>query len=55
MERQLGLVKSGSARLLDLVTNIMDLAQNEKRQHENRPQPRPTTPVNIATVIDEEK
>ena len=53
MERQLGMVKSCSARLLDLVTNIMDLAHSEKRQHENRPQPRPTTPVNIATIIDE--
>lgn len=53
MERQLGMVKGCAARLLDLVTNVMDLAQHEKRKRDGRPAPRPTAPVNFAAIVDE--
>jgi len=53
MERQLGMVKGCAARLLDLVTNIMDLAQHEKRKRDGKPTPRPTTPVNFSAIANE--
>eukprot|EP00931_Biecheleriopsis_adriatica_P115625 TRINITY_DN91393_c0_g1_i1.p1 TRINITY_DN91393_c0_g1~~TRINITY_DN91393_c0_g1_i1.p1 ORF type:complete len:1131 (+),score=244.08 TRINITY_DN91393_c0_g1_i1:46-3393(+) len=53
LERQLGMIRGCSARLLDLVTNIMDMAQAEKKQQEGVEQPRPTSPVDCATIVDE--
>jgi len=53
LNRQLGMIKCCSARLLDLVTNIMDLAQNEKRRMEGRSPPRLADPVDLVAVVDE--
>jgi len=53
MKRQLGMVKGCAVRLLDLVTNIMDLAQNEKRRLDGRPQERPQALVDFGAIVDE--
>jgi len=53
MSRQLGMVRSCAARLLDLVTNVMDLAQSEKKRLAGKPIERPTAPVDLAEIADE--
>lgn len=53
LQRQLGMVKGCTARLLDLVTNVMDLAQNEKMQLEGVEQCRPNALVDFGAIIDE--
>eukprot|EP00445_Apocalathium_hangoei_P039453 CAMPEP_0203954084 /NCGR_PEP_ID=MMETSP0359-20131031/87270_1 /ASSEMBLY_ACC=CAM_ASM_000338 /TAXON_ID=268821 /ORGANISM="Scrippsiella Hangoei, Strain SHTV-5" /LENGTH=697 /DNA_ID=CAMNT_0050887593 /DNA_START=43 /DNA_END=2133 /DNA_ORIENTATION=- len=53
MNRQLGMIRGCAARLLDLVTNVMDLAQHEKRKQAGCPIPRPSAPVNIGDIADE--
>eukprot|EP00930_Biecheleria_cincta_P030170 TRINITY_DN2091_c0_g1_i12.p1 TRINITY_DN2091_c0_g1~~TRINITY_DN2091_c0_g1_i12.p1 ORF type:complete len:1000 (+),score=203.39 TRINITY_DN2091_c0_g1_i12:3-3002(+) len=53
LQRQLGMVKGCSARLLDLVTNIMSVAQAEKMKAENVEQRRPDTPVDFGAIVDE--
>mmetsp|Transcript_118481 Transcript_118481/g.330531 ORF Transcript_118481/g.330531 Transcript_118481/m.330531 type:complete len:1189 (-) Transcript_118481:202-3768(-) len=53
VHRQLGMVKGCASRLLDLVTNIMELASSEKRQREGKPAARPTAPVDIGLLADE--
>mmetsp|Transcript_87074 Transcript_87074/g.188463 ORF Transcript_87074/g.188463 Transcript_87074/m.188463 type:complete len:1152 (+) Transcript_87074:95-3550(+) len=57
MKRQLGMIKGCSVRLLDLVTNIMEIAQNEsakERSQKMKEAPRmPDTPVNVAEIVDE--
>jgi len=51
--RQLNMVKGCAARLLDLVTNIMELAQNEKRSSEGKQIARPKEPVDFALIAHE--
>jgi len=53
LHRQLGMVKGCASRLLDLVSNIMDLAQHEKRKKEGKPIPKPTAPVNFTLIAEE--
>eukprot|EP00440_Ansanella_granifera_P021034 gb/GFBE01022841.1/.p1 GENE.gb/GFBE01022841.1/~~gb/GFBE01022841.1/.p1 ORF type:complete len:1087 (+),score=281.03 gb/GFBE01022841.1/:1-3261(+) len=52
-EKQLGMVKGCAARLLDLVTNIMELAQGEKQRSAGIKAERPAGPVNITAIADE--
>jgi len=53
MHRQLSMVRGCAARLLDLVNNIMDLAQIEKKKSDSKPTERPTSPVDMASIVDE--
>eukprot|EP00930_Biecheleria_cincta_P019766 TRINITY_DN15012_c0_g1_i8.p1 TRINITY_DN15012_c0_g1~~TRINITY_DN15012_c0_g1_i8.p1 ORF type:complete len:1104 (-),score=197.92 TRINITY_DN15012_c0_g1_i8:553-3864(-) len=53
LQRQLGMVKGCAARLLDLVTNVMDVAQNEKMKLEGVEQPKPDARVDFGAIIDE--
>jgi len=53
MQRQLSMIRGCAARLLDLVNNIMDLAQIEKRKRDDKPKERPTSPVDMASIVDE--
>eukprot|EP00928_Gymnodinium_smaydae_P005247 TRINITY_DN11801_c0_g10_i1.p1 TRINITY_DN11801_c0_g10~~TRINITY_DN11801_c0_g10_i1.p1 ORF type:complete len:1130 (-),score=179.91 TRINITY_DN11801_c0_g10_i1:304-3693(-) len=53
MHRQLGMVKGCSARLLDLVNNIMDLAQSEKKKLAGVPSSKPTTVVDLPSIVEE--
>eukprot|EP00928_Gymnodinium_smaydae_P055089 TRINITY_DN3870_c0_g1_i2.p1 TRINITY_DN3870_c0_g1~~TRINITY_DN3870_c0_g1_i2.p1 ORF type:complete len:1122 (-),score=173.44 TRINITY_DN3870_c0_g1_i2:140-3505(-) len=53
LSRQLGMVKGCTARLLDLVNNIMDLAQSEKKKREGLEQSKPTAIVDLSNIVDE--
>eukprot|EP00928_Gymnodinium_smaydae_P054640 TRINITY_DN3837_c0_g1_i3.p1 TRINITY_DN3837_c0_g1~~TRINITY_DN3837_c0_g1_i3.p1 ORF type:complete len:702 (+),score=108.62 TRINITY_DN3837_c0_g1_i3:120-2108(+) len=53
VHRQLGMVKGCTARLLDLVTNIMDLAQNEKKKMSGLTEERPTSEVDLPSIVEE--
>lgn len=53
MSRQLGMVKGCASRLLDLVTDVMILAENEKRKSEGVSEGKPSIPVDFGHLIDE--
>jgi len=54
MSKQLGMISGCAARLLDLVANIMDLAQTEKQRRENGGQaPMPESPVDFGAIAEE--
>eukprot|EP00928_Gymnodinium_smaydae_P074350 TRINITY_DN5740_c0_g2_i1.p1 TRINITY_DN5740_c0_g2~~TRINITY_DN5740_c0_g2_i1.p1 ORF type:complete len:1114 (-),score=180.37 TRINITY_DN5740_c0_g2_i1:11-3352(-) len=51
--RHLGMVKGCAARLLDLVNNVMDLAQSEKKKMEGVEEARPDGVVDLSSIVDE--
>mmetsp|Transcript_41501 Transcript_41501/g.72910 ORF Transcript_41501/g.72910 Transcript_41501/m.72910 type:complete len:1249 (-) Transcript_41501:354-4100(-) len=53
MHRQLGMVKGCASRLLDMVTDVMTLAECEKRKMDGVTAPRPTTLVDFGQILDE--
>ena len=52
LKRQLGMVKSCGTRLLDLVTNVMDLSDSEKRKHADT-KPSCEQKVNLLAIAEE--
>uniref|UniRef100_A0A7S4T7T9 histidine kinase n=1 Tax=Alexandrium monilatum TaxID=311494 RepID=A0A7S4T7T9_9DINO len=53
MSKQLGMIHACTDRLLDLVTNVMFLAQRERHQMEKTDVPRPSEPVSFPALVDE--
>eukprot|EP00435_Cladocopium_sp_Y103_P011004 s3117_g2.t2 len=54
MKRQLGMVKSCGARLLDLVTNVMDLSESEQRKRAGSKERKPyEQKVNFLAITEE--
>eukprot|EP00931_Biecheleriopsis_adriatica_P003561 TRINITY_DN105360_c0_g1_i1.p1 TRINITY_DN105360_c0_g1~~TRINITY_DN105360_c0_g1_i1.p1 ORF type:complete len:701 (+),score=144.24 TRINITY_DN105360_c0_g1_i1:110-2212(+) len=51
--KHLGMIKSCTSRLLDLVSNIMELAQAEKKRSEGVVTELPRDPVDIVSIVDE--
>lgn len=53
MKRQLGMVKSCAARLLDLVTNVMDLSESEQRKKNAGSKAYAEQKVNFVAITEE--
>ncbi|CAE7208735.1 arcB [Symbiodinium sp. KB8] len=53
LKRQLGMVRSCAVRLLDLVTNIMDLAESDKRKKSAEPLAVMRQKVNFLSIVEE--
>ncbi|CAE8587047.1 unnamed protein product [Polarella glacialis] len=52
-KRQLQMVRACATRLLELVTNVMDLTEAEKRKQAGAPKKAPSAPVNFAEIAEE--
>jgi len=53
LKRQLGMIRSCAVRLLDLVTNIMDLAESDKRKKSTEPLAMIRQKVNFLSIVEE--